>query len=43
LRSQRINTRLPLSSPRSETDFTVDPFPSKIGEWMWTCQLYTGC
>jgi hypothetical protein len=21
-------------SPRSETDFTLDPFPSKIGEWM---------
>src|SRR4026208_2199549 len=33
LRSQRISTRLPARSPRSETDFTLDPFPSKVGEW----------
>src|SRR5215211_1296977 len=25
LRSQRISTRLPVRSPRSETDFTLDP------------------
>src|SRR5512133_4036292 len=29
LRSQRMSTRLPARSPRSETDFTLDPFPSK--------------
>jgi hypothetical protein len=33
---------LPVRSPRSETDFTLDPFPSKIGEWLRRRRLCTG-